>query len=381
MTFQAPEALRQSTIARFDNCPLSLLLGEIAPERRQPSNLAATGTLFHRWVARVIRIMRQTGEIRFGVDQGMDILQEIIAQRDIPDEDVVHVPMGELKWLRIICTRWCEGGDFNAARVIAVEEELSGVIKVPDGHGGFYDRIVTGHPDCIVADPPDGVIVPDWKTGWTPPAKLGYEDQQMRNQASVTREEKLTDQGYAQQVIYGVLILQNLPAINRVTLREVYLRHGEYREATVDRYNLERLTDILGGVIAQIDAAFEAGPESKRWFPTAGPHCGICPAPRHCPLKEWEGIPDTLDEAQLLAREWIVAGQVRKERLPLLKGWVEANGPIPIEAGKGRREVGWPEWDGQSTNHGTFKLYEPEDSPVSQFDERLAELMRQRTAA
>lgn len=376
-----PDVLRQSSIARFDNCPLSLKLGETAPvEARQPSNMAALGTLFHRWVAEAIRLMSRTGEVRFGVDQGMELLLQIVAQQDTPDDEVVHLPFAEMKWLRICCTRWCEGGEFNAARVIAVEEELTGTVRVPRGEPGeFYERTIMGHPDCIVADPPYGVIVPDWKTGWTPPARLGFEDQQIRDQDG-TREEKLSDQGYAQQVIYGVLILQNFPAIERVTLREVYLRHGEYREATVERYNLERLTDVLGAVIAQIDAAFAAGPDSPRWFPTAGPHCGICPAPRQCPLKEWEGIPTTLDEAQLLAREWIVAGQVRKERLPLLKGWVEAHGPIPLEAGRGRREVGWPMWDGQSSAHGTFKLYEPDEAPSSQYDERLQELIDQRVA-
>lgn len=374
-----PTTLRQSSIARFDNCPLSLLLAEQQPpEQHQPSPLAALGTLFHRWVALVIREMRATGEIHYGVDQGMERLLEVIAQRDIPDDQVVHLPLAEMKWLRICCTRWCQGGPFNASRVIAVEEELSGTVKVPDGNGGAYERTVVGHPDCIVADPPDGVIVPDWKTGWSPPAKLGYEDQQMRDQDG-TREEKLTDQGYAQQVIYGILILQNLPAINRVTLREVYLRHGEYREATVDRYNLERLTDVLGAVIAQIDAAYDAGADSARWFPTAGTHCGICPAPRACPLKEWHGIPTSLDEAQLLAREWIVAAAVRKERTPLLKGWVEHHGPIPIKAGRGRREVGWVD---NSTGSGkSFKLYEPDEAPPSPFDERLDQLMRQRAAA
>jgi hypothetical protein len=258
------------------------------------------------------------------------------------------------------------------------------VVLVPDGRGGSYERIITGHPDCIVADPGQtpGVIVPDWKTGWTPPAKLGYEDEQLRhnrNGQQVQRDEKLSDQGYAQQVIYGVLILQNYPAIERVTLREVYLRHGEYREATVERYNLERLMDVLAGVIAQIDQAFVAGSESARWFPTAGPHCSMCPAPRQCPLKEWEGIPTTLDEAQLLAREWIVAGEVRKERLPLLKGWYNENGPIPLEAARGRREVGWI--DNASGEGRSFKLYEPEDAPPSQFDERLQELIEQRTAS
>lgn len=372
MTLQlrAPDPLRQSSIAKFDNCALSLLLSEQAPER-QPSNLAARGTLFHRWVGKAIATMRANGEVTFPVEQGLALLLDVLAQRDVPDEDVVHLPMSELKWLRVCVTRWCEGGPFNAQRVVAIEDRLYGTIMVPDGNGGLYERRISGQPDVLVADPPQGMIVVDWKAGWAPPTK-----QNAAVAADERREnDRISDQGYAQQVIYGLLVLQNYPAVQYVTLREAYIMYGEHREATVERWQLERVTDVLGAVIAQIDAAFEAGPESPRWIPTAGTHCGICAAPRKCPLKDWLGIPATLEEAQLLAREWIVAAQVRKERLPFLKGWVDANGPIPIDHGKGRREVGWPDWDGESKARGPFKLYEPEDAPASQFDARMAEAM------
>jgi hypothetical protein len=374
LVLTAPDPIRQSSIARFDNCALSLLLDVQAPGSHT-SDLAALGTLWHRWVARVIAKMRASGEVQFPVDMGLDELLHVVAQRDVEDEAVVHLPMREVRWLRIAVVKWCHGGPFNAQRVIAIEEPLEGVIACPDGNGGTYERRIIGHPDVLVADPPDGIIVVDWKTGWAPPAKLGHEDREAR-ESEQESDEKLTDQGYAQQVIYGVLILQNYPTVNRVTLREAYLRHGEYREATIDRYNLERVQDVLGAVISQIDAAFAAGPNSARWVPSAGTHCAICPNPRLCPLKDWEGIPTSLDEAQLLAREWIVAGEVRKERVPLLKGWVDANGPIPIDHSKGRREVGWTK---NKTGDGrSFKLYEPDDAPESPWDERLMEAINAR---
>lgn len=373
MTLVAPDPLRQSHIGRFDACALSLLLDVQSPVR-QPSNIAGVGSLFHRWVARAIEEMRENGQTRMPVDHGLSLLLEVLAQRDVPDDEVIHIPFKEVKWLRICCVKWCEGAEFNAARVMAIEERWNGVVYVPDGNGGMYERIITGKPDVVVADPPDGIIIVDWKAGWAPPAKLGYEESAAHGQVGVDRDEKLTDQGYAQQVIYGLLGMQNLPAVNRVTLREAYIRYGEYREATIDRYNMERVTDVLGALIAQMDAAFAAGPESPRWIPTAGPHCATCAAPRKCPLKEWEGIPTNLEEAVLLAREWIVAGQVRKERLPLIKGWVDEHGPIAIDAAKGRREVGWKE---HSTGTGrAFKMYEPVDAPDSPFDERLREVMR-----
>ena len=58
----------------------------------------------------------------------------------------------------------------------------------------------------------------------------------------------------------------------------------------------------------------------------------------------------------------------------MLKGWVEANGPITLGPGTGRREVGWKK---KKPGEGrSFKLYEPEDAPDSPFDERLAETLR-----
>lgn len=381
---EAPEILRQSSIARFDNCALSFLFELTYPSRnaQRPvpiALMAARGALFHRWVAAALTQMRAEGWTEYPVEMGLELLLQVLAQRDVPDDDVVHLPMRELKWLRVLVTRWCEGTlrtGFNASRIISIEERLYMKVPVPDGRGGLYERVISGQPDVVVADPPDGIIIPDWKSGWAPPARLTGDDVAAHEDASSVKDERLSDQGYAQQVIYGALGLANLPAVNHVTLREAYVMAGEYREATVHRWELERVLDVLGGVIAQIDAAIAAGRRSGRWIPTAGTHCGICPSPRNCPIKDWEGIPETVDEAKLLAREWLVSAEVRKDRLPLLKGWVEAHGPIEIDHDKGRREVGWIK---NSTGNGRrFAMYEPEDAPPSPFDERMEAVLRDR---
>src|SRR4051812_26903601 len=83
---KAPEVLRQSSIARFDNCPQSLRLEQLEPKPRQVGNMAARGTLFHSWVARALALMRREGETQFAVEQGMELLMDVLAQRDIPDE-------------------------------------------------------------------------------------------------------------------------------------------------------------------------------------------------------------------------------------------------------------------------------------------------------
>ena len=376
---KAPDPLRQSSIARFDSCALSLLLDAMTPVRTS-GDLAARGSLFHEWVARALRQMRAEGWDSYPVEMGLELLLHVLAQADV--EQVVHLPMKELRWLRVLVTKWCEGGSFNARRIVAIEERLEMPLMVPDGRGGLYERVITGKPDVLVADPSahgNGMIIPDWKTGWAPPAKLTGEMAQRRDDAGQGEDpqEKLTDQGYAQQVIYGALVLHNYPAIQRVTLREAYVMYGEYREATIERYQLERVLDILAATVAQIDQAFAEGPDSERWIPTAGMHCATCPAPRRCPLKDWEGIPETLEEAQLLAREWHVGAVVRKDREPLIKGWVDQHGPIPIDHAKGRREVGWVA--NKTGNGRRFVMHEPEDAPASQFDERMMEVLRART--
>jgi hypothetical protein len=372
----APDPLRQSSIARFDNCPLSLLLEAEAPEH-QAGNMAARGTLFHRWVAIVLEEMRGKGWNQYPVEIGLEKLLNVLAQAVLEDDEaVVHLPMAELRWLRVLVTKWCQGtmggGGFNAQRILEIETRMHMPLLVPDGRGGMYERVITGKPDVLVNDPPDGIIVVDWKTGWAKPS--AEREEFVSNQKE--DDTRLSDQGYAQQVIYGAMGLFEYPAVNRFTLREAYIMFGEFREATIWRYQLERVLDVLGIIVSQLDQAFAEGPDSDRWIAKAGIHCGICPNPRVCPIKDWSGIPTTLEEAVLLAREWMVAAQVRKDRLPLLKGWVDANGPIEIDHGKGRRVVGWPEWDGQTKAKGTFKVYEPPEAPESPFDARMEEVLR-----
>lgn len=382
----APDPLRQSSIAQFDRCALSFLYTLQQPEvlNQHAGVFAARGTLFHTWVARAIRTMREEGWTSYPVEMGLERLLDVIAQRDIPDDEVVHLPMDELRWLRVLVTRWCEGGNFNAQRVLDMgdvappghpDERLYMRLPVPDGRGGLYTRTISGRPDVVVADPPNGVIVVDWKSGWAPPSK----------QRQVERDDddrKLSDQGYAQQVIYGAILLSNLPAIDRVTLREAYIMSGEYREATIRRAELERVLDVLGGIIAQMDAAVASGSESRRWVPTGGTHCAICPRPNACPIKDWEGIPTTTEEARIMATEWIVGAEVRKSRVKYLKGWVDVHGPLEIDHAKGQRFVGWPDWDGvrEGTTplrgRGNFRVYEPEDAPASPFDERMRAVLR-----
>jgi PD-(D/E)XK nuclease superfamily len=386
MTLERPEALRQSLIASFDQCPLQTRFRMESEMRQLPGAiglLAARGVLFHRFAAAALIYMRRNREWEIPAAKALEILARVVAQREAPDdmapsgwvpcpdEDVMLLSMRELRWLQVLVVKWSYH-KLSIERLVAVERRLSAEIEVVGPGGAKYLRTVTGQPDVLLAGPEaqEATLI-DWKTGFAPPAQ-----KREPREGEAPREDRLSDMGYVQQVVYGWLVLKNYPAIEAVTEREYYVMHGEAREATVERWEMERIEDVLAGVVAQMDAAIEAGARSARWFPVGGTHCGMCPRPRDCPIKDELGIPASYEEAQRLAQEWHVAGVVRAERLPYLKGYVDEHGPIEVPHSKGRRAVGWTR---NKTGEGrSFRLYEPEEAPESPLDPLLEEAARER---
>lgn len=378
----APDAWRQSSIARFDACPLSLQFDMETRLRQLPGamgQLGARGTLAHRTFAAALNHMREHGERKIPVDMMMELLARVIAQRDhctapgewasLPPEDVVHLRMSELRWLRVLATRWAYQHEFSIDRVVAVEERLTAPIDVRGPDDTVYRRFITGQPDVLLAGPRQAeATVLDYKTGWAGPAA-----KREPTEEEPEPEDKLSEQGYVQQTVYGWLVMKTYPAIDRVTLREFYVMADEdpVREATVERWEIERIEDVLAAVISQMDAAVEGGRRSKRWIPVPGTHCGTCVGRRHCPVREEYGIPVTPEDAQLLAREWHVGGEIRKDRTPLLKGWIDAHGPVPIAHAKGRRVVGY------KNGSRSLSMFEPKGAAPSPFDPALVAVARE----
>lgn len=393
---ERPAAVRQSLIAQFDRCPLSTRFA-LETELRQPGWLAARGTLAHRFFQVAVDWMREHEEPSIPVDAAMELLQLVVAQRDVPDDEVVHLPMKELRWLRVIATKFAYNHSYSVDRIVSTEERYYATIPVYGPGDTSYAREISGQLDVLLVSPPDGATVVDYKTGFAP-APRQYEKPDQPE-----REDTLSDLGYAQQVIYGFLVMMNFPSVQWVKLREYYVLSDEVREATVHRWEMERIQDVLAGIVAQFDAAVDselrlhekaqqrradAGneeplpvsklPHSKRFFPVPGTHCGMCPRPRDCPIREEVGIPATEEDAKRVAQEWIVAGEVRSERLKYVKAWVDRHGPVEIEHAKGRRAVGWVP---NATGSGrSFRLYQPQDAPESPFDPMLAAAARERGA-
>jgi hypothetical protein len=302
----------------------------------------------------------------------MELLLEVLCQYDVSAEEFVPIPMREMKWARVAVANFCEMTRTNLPidprRVIVDEEGRPGELRLyadlPLPNGEVVT--ITGQIDLLEADPPDGFIIIDYKGGFRKPPKDPDPDPDGERSG-------LTELGWVQQKVYDYLVYQNFPTAQHITFREVHLLWREARSARTERWQTERVLDPLTAQVAALHKAVTEGPNSKRWVPSAGPHCALCANPRACPIRDVEGIPATAAEAQRLAQEVLVAKAVVNERRPLLYGWVDAYGPIEIPHSDGRRVMGW---DMTPDGKRNFRVFEPSDVPESEFDEKLIEEAR-----
>lgn len=361
--------LRQSLLADFDSCRLMTRFGLEVADFNTPAQ--ARGILFHRFAAEVLRTLRRTGEVMIPVQEALAVLREVVAQRDVPDHEVVTVPAGERRLLRIAAIKFAHENEFRMDRLIDVERRLYARLPVQDAEGNRVDRIVTGQPDALIADPPDGAVVLDWKTTLQPPARYSGEQED-------PGPSGVSYLGYFQQRMYALLVMHNYSAVQRVTLREFYVLKSEARTATVHRADLEHVEDELAALAEQLDRALAAGGESQLWHPQPGKHCSYCPRPQSCPIeadvRAREGGIATRAEAARAAAEYVVAGQVKTVLHDALKPWVESYGPISVKSSKGRYQVRW------KTNKGggrTFGVHVPEASDRGPADPDLEAAFRE----
>lgn len=357
--------LRQSRLGDFDSCRLMTLFGLEGHDYTNPAQ--ARGIIFHRFAAEVLRTLQRTGETMIPVEEALTILYEVCAQREVPDGDVVLVPAAERRLLRIAAVKFAAENEFNMRRLIDVERRLFATVRYPLPDGGWVDRSITGQPDALLADPPDGAVVLDWKTTLQPPPRYTG-DQQHDHPHGVSYL------GYFQQRVYALLVMTNFPAVQRVTLREFYVLAGEARTAQVLRADLEHIERELAGIAEQFDRAAAGGRASKLWQAQPGKHCSYCPKPQRCPIEEdvrvREGGITSRAQAARAAAEYVVSGQVHTILHEALKAEVEAFGPVPVKSGKGRFEVRWKR--NKTGNGRTFGVHVPLRSDRGPEDPSLA---------
>lgn len=355
---RSPEAVleayphhRQSRLGEFDNCALAARFGL---EGYAYNNAAqARGILFHRYAAEVLRTLRQTGELLIPTEEAMAILYEVSAQRDVPDHDVVIVPARERRMLRMCALKFA-GKPFNMTKLIDIERRLFATVKY-NGPDGVVERQITGQPDALVADPPDGAVVLDWKTTPKAPSEYGGKE--------TDTPEGVSYMGYWQQRFYALLVMENYPAVQRVTLREYYVLPGEVRTATVHRHQLEHIEREIAVQVELMDRALTGGSKSELWRPSPGKHCTYCPRPNACPIEQearGDGAVTSLAAAKRYAAELVVALRVKDTRREALNAWVDVHGPVPVKSGKERLEYRWKPYS--TGNGGSYGLHVPAES-------------------
>jgi PD-(D/E)XK nuclease superfamily len=352
-------AYRQSILSTMDNCALSTRFDLEGPSY---SNAAqARGIIFHRFAAEVLRTLRRTGEVTIPSEEALTILYEVSRQREVPPADVVIVPARERRILRICALSLCSTA-LDVTRLMAVEERLETVVTYPTPGGTVY-RTISGSPDAIIADPPGGAIVLDWKTEPSAPAPVPTDDEGNPQPPHWTGDHlHVSYGGYFQQRAYALLVLRNFPSVERVTLREWYVLPKEGRNATVPREALEHVEHELSVIAETLDRALMEGSASPIWAPSPGLHCGYCQRPTSCPIPKetrmTEGGITSDAEAARVAALVATLDPVRTESLKALKAYHDATSrPIPVKGAKRRQEWRWGE---DSSGKRRFKLHATE---------------------
>jgi hypothetical protein len=351
--------LRQSLLATYDDCALSARF-EIDYTRGFNTHPQGRGTLFHRFAAEALRTMALHNESIIDPDVAMGIFDDVLRQATVDDtchepgcdlpatvlaedereEDgrelacadghrhysaVVNVPARERADLGWIVRKWARDNVWDIAHLVDVERRLEATVYYPDPAGGSVERLLTGQLDAMFVDPADAThaIVIDHKDTWRlpPPTEVSFE-------------------GYFQQRFYAFLVMRAYRTIQKVTLREFYVRYSEPREATLTREHINEIEADVSALVERFDASAERG----SWRPTPGRHCSFCARPQACPIPvhvRAEGRITDREQAQRLGAQLVVAEVVLAQTRKALQSYVDIHGPVPVKDSKGNTVWGY----------------------------------------
>jgi hypothetical protein len=380
---------RQSMLGDVDNCALMARFDLEGAEFN--THEQARGTLFHRYAAEILRTLQTTGQVSIPVSEALEVLYEVCRQRDVPSHDVVVIPQRERKVLRscAIGLVWDRNAgpkgkprEFNMRRLLDVEKRLTHTLRYEGPDGNMIDRVISGQPDAVLADPPDGVVVIDWKTTRSAPGQQHRPSIDDEKFSPGGETSGISYEGYWQQRFYALLIMANYPSVSRVTLREFYVLPGEARIGVVTREALEHIEREIADVCAFLDRALMEGSRSPIWQPSPGRHCTFCRRPQSCPIeveaRAVEGGLTGLEQAKRVASEFVVADRVRDVSREALKAWHdETHEPIPVKSAKGRFEL---RWGSDASGRRRFGMHVPETSDRGAHDPVLEEAFMQAAA-
>lgn len=347
--------IRQSTLSAFDSCSLAAKF-ESDYRRGWSTHPQARGQTFHRTAAACLRTMSRLGEPSIPVDAALAHLHDSLRQVDVDricpacgsgkikrgvkdgmrtcgacgcrfETELMNLPMKEVKELRMVVIKWANDNSWDIENLVDVEHRLDADVEYPDPAGGSIRRTVTGQLDAMFIAPEqeDHAIVLDWKDTWGMPGPTD-----------------VSFGGYFQQRMYGWLLMRNYPSIQRVTLREFYVRYSEPREVTLWRDSLDDVEQEFSALVERFDRSIHEG----AFTPTPGKHCHWCMRPTACPvLPEARGYGRvrTESESVVMTRQLVVAQAAVEQARNALMGWADVHGPIPINDAKGPRALGYRE--------------------------------------
>lgn len=314
---------RQSTLRGLEVCArrtrFSLEAGDLTTGWTEDS--ADLGTVFHAFVDEYLETLKRP-EVRpakqMPTEEAVNVAREVYdASPIVLDADAYGALIG-------MAVRFCEF-EWDVNRILFKEDPLRVDLVCPDGEV----RTVKGQPDLIMADPPHGVIIYDWKTGLGQPKKP---QQAPEEGAPVEGKQYLSDAGKYQRQVYGLLALHAIPSAHYAVLWEVPMRFPKYgpRYARLGRSELEHVEPRLGAHMMKLDRGLREGPGSDVWRPRNGAHCFTCEVQASCPVPSRQrgdgAIRDQVD-ADIVARRFVRGKAMYAQAARQLKARQEAGFP------------------------------------------------------
>lgn len=278
MTLPVLTEYRQSTLRAMEICPrrtrFALETGELKTGWTKGStNL---GTIFHSFVA---RYMDQLASPEFRPAKQMPTEEAAVIAREVYAESPFTLDHEDFDALIGMAVRFAADFKWDVNRILAKEDPLRVDLLCPDGQV----RTVKGQPDLIVADPPRGLIIYDWKTGMAQPKSP---KKQEGDGEPVEGEKYLSDTGRYQRLVYGLLALRQWPSAQYAIMWEVPMRFASHgpRYARLSREGLERIEHKLAIDMMRLDQGVEEGPQSPIWEPRPSSKCVHCEVASSCPV-------------------------------------------------------------------------------------------------
>lgn len=325
--------LRVTLVRAWESCPLA---AKWQTETDHASVRMDLGTVFHAIAAEVLRALYQYGGeavpgkegwARVPSEEAFVIAREVYSRPDMPP-----LPSKERRELAMLVRQFVAQA-WPMSRIWLIEKRLMCEVAGPDG----VLRTLTGKPDVIFTDPPDGFSVVDHKTGYERPPKPKVDEPQEWNRDN--GRPYLGAGGSTQLDLYGLLVLKNKPDAKYVTLEEHHWRWGETRRATLWREELEHVEVEIGTHLMKMEAMLQGRAAA---VPRAGAHCLTrCPRPRDCPIppvERGEGAIINMADMEAYGEQWLVRNAQKADADKKLKAAIEAGMPEPVVNGTA---VGW----------------------------------------